>query len=117
MIPFLDLHKINEQYQEDFKNQFTSFLKSGNYILANEVDSFEQEYANYCGTKYCIGTSNGLAALQLIFEAYKALGILQEGDEIVVPANTYIATILAIIQAVLKPVLVEPFKKTYNIDT
>jgi dTDP-4-amino-4,6-dideoxygalactose transaminase len=116
MIPFLDLHKINEQYQEDFKNQFTSFLKSGNYILANEVDSFEQEYANYCGTKYCIGTSNGLAALQLIFEAYKALGILQEGDEIVVPANTYIASVLAISNAHLKPVLVEPDLNTYNID-
>ncbi|OBQ55558.1 DegT/DnrJ/EryC1/StrS family aminotransferase [Tamlana sp. s12] len=116
MIKFLELKKINARYQDEFKNQFDFFLDSGSYILGEQVSSFEKEYANYCGTKFCIGVSSGLDALQLVFEGYKSLGALKVGDEVLVPANTYIATVLAISNTGLKPVLVEPNKETYNID-
>jgi dTDP-4-amino-4,6-dideoxygalactose transaminase len=116
MIKFLDLKLVNERFEKEFKNEFDKFLKSGSYILGNQVGFFESEFANYCGTKYCIGTSNGLDALQLIFEAYKIIGALKECDEVIVPANTYIASVLAISNTGLKPVLVEPEKDTYNID-
>ncbi len=116
MIHFLDLHRINEQYHKDFKEKFNEFLNSGRYILGAQVELFEKEYADFCGTTYCVGTSNGLDALRLIFEAYKTLGYLKNGDEVIVPANTYIASVLAISNSGLKPVLVEPDFKTYNID-
>lgn len=116
MIPFLDLKKINEPYETAFQEKLKVVLDNGWYILGNEVKEFETRFANYCGTKYCIGTGNGFDALVLIFKAYIVLGKLQKGDEVIVPANTYIASILAILQADLVPVFVEPKLETYNID-
>ncbi len=116
MIKFLDLHKINSRYEKEFSAKFTAFLESGYYILGKEVDSFEQNYAAYCGTNYCIGTGNGLDALVLIFKSFIHLGKLKLGDEVLVPANTYIASILSVIEAGLKPVFVEPDAKTFNIS-
>ena len=116
MIKFLDLKKINLQYETDFRKIFNDFLCSGHYILGDSVLKFEEEFASFCGTKYCIGTSNGLDALQLIFEGYKVLGELQEDDEIIVPPNTYIASVLAISNAKLKPILIEPDINSFNID-
>ncbi len=116
MIKFLDLKKVNKQYETQFKEAIDSFLNSGYYILGDNVLKFESDFATYCGTKFCIGVSNGLDALQLIFEAYKVLGKLQEGDEVLVPANTYIASVLSISNSKLKPILVEPDSDSFNID-
>lgn len=116
MIKFLDLKRVNEQYEAEFKELFEGFLESGHYILGDRLLQFESEFAAYCGTKFCIGISNGLDALQLIFEAYKVLGKLKEGDEVIVPANTYIASVLSISHSKLKPVLVEPDRHTFTID-
>ncbi|MDY8138558.1 DegT/DnrJ/EryC1/StrS family aminotransferase [Aquimarina sp. 2201CG5-10] len=115
-IPFLDLRKINISYQEEFKNIFSEFLDSGVYLKGSFLQRFEIEYAKYCGTGYCVGTGNGLDALTLILRAYIELGRLEEGDEVIVAANTFIATILSIKQAGLVPVLVEPDEKTFNIN-
>ena len=117
MIKFLDLQKINSAYQEQFQEKLKLVLDKGWFILGDEVQTFERNFANYCETKNCIGVGNGLDALILIFRGYIELGKLQKGDEIIVPANTYIATILAIIQADLVPVLVEPKLETYNINS
>ncbi|MFD2542154.1 DegT/DnrJ/EryC1/StrS family aminotransferase [Lacinutrix gracilariae] len=116
MIKFLDLHKMNARFETEFQEQFKLFLDSGYYILGKEVAAFETNYANYCGTKYCVGVSNGLDALILIFKAYKELGLLQDDDEVIVPANTYIASILSVFHTGLKPVFVEPDIATYNIS-
>ncbi|UFH46513.1 DegT/DnrJ/EryC1/StrS family aminotransferase [Flavobacterium galactosidilyticum] len=116
MIKFLDLKKINEPYEIAFQEKLKSVLDNGWYILGNEVKEFETNFANYCVTKHCIGVGNGLDALVLIFKGYIQLGKLQKGDEVIVPANTYIASILAILQADLIPVLVEPKLETYNIN-
>lgn len=116
MIKFLDLKKINKPYEAAFQEKLKSVLEKGWYILGNEVASFESNFANYCGTKHCVGVGNGFDALVLIFKAYIQLGKLQKGDEVIVPANTYIASILAIMQADLIPVLVEPKLETYNIN-
>ena len=116
MILFLDLKKINEPYETAFQEKMKAVLDNGWYILGNEVKEFESSFAKYCGAKYCIGTGNGFDALVLIFKAYIQLGKLQKGDEVIVPANTYIASILAILQADLIPVLVEPKLETYNIN-
>ena len=116
MIPFLDLHKINEPYEIAFQEKLKSFIDNGWYILGNEVKTFESAFAQYCGAKYCIGVGNGLDALTLIFKGYIELGKLQKGDEVIVPANTYIASIIAILQAELVPVLVEPKLETYNLN-
>jgi dTDP-4-amino-4,6-dideoxygalactose transaminase len=116
MIPFLDLKKINEPYETAFQEKLKTVLDNGWYILGNEVKEFETNFAKYCGTKYCIGTGNGFDALVLIFKGYIQLGKLKKGDEVIVPANTYIASILAILQADLIPVLVEPRLATYNIN-
>ena len=116
MIPFLDLKKINEPYEAAFQEKLKTVLDNGWYILGNEVKEFETNFAKYCGTEYCIGTGNGFDALVLIFKGYVQLGKLQRGDEVIVPANTYIASILAILQADLIPVLVEPKLETYNIN-
>lgn len=116
MIPFLDLKKINEPYETAFQEKLKVVLDNGWYILGNEVKEFETRFASYCGKQYCIGTGNGFDAMVLIFKAYIALGKLQKCDEVIVPANTYIASILAILQADLVPVLVEPKLETYNID-
>ena len=116
MIQFLNLSKINKKYDAQFEIEFQKFLKKGYYVLGDAVKEFENNFAKYCGTKYCIGVGNGLDALTLIFKANIELGKLNKGDEVIVPANTYIATILAIIQAGLNPILVEPEAKTYNLD-
>ena len=116
MIKFLDLKLINQKYHDLFKEAFDNFLDTGQYILGEQLLAFEKEFAMYCGTKYCMGVSNGLDALKLIFEGYKELGILEVGDEVLVPANTYIASVLAISNSGLKPVFVEPNIETYNIN-
>jgi dTDP-4-amino-4,6-dideoxygalactose transaminase len=116
MIKFLDLKKINEPYEIAFQEKLKSVLAGGWYILGKEVQEFENNFAQYCNAQYCIGVGNGLDALTLIFKGYIQLGKLQKGDEVIVPANTYIASILAILQADLVPVLVEPKLETYNID-
>ncbi len=112
MIKFLDLKKINEQYETDINEAFDKFFKSGWYMLGNSLKAFEQEFAQYCGTKHCIGVANGLDALILILKAYD----FEPGSEVIVPANTYIATILSVSQNNLKPILVEPDINTYNLD-
>lgn len=116
MIPFLNLKKINEPFEMMLQEKMKQFLEGGWYILGNEVKTFEVNFASYCGAKYCIGVGNGLDALILIFKAYIQLGKIQKGDEVIVPANTYIASILAILQADLVPVLVEPKLDAYNIN-
>ncbi len=116
MIPFLDLHKINARFEADFKKSFQEFLDSGYYILGNQVTRFENLYADYCGTKHCIGVANGLDALRLILEGYKHLGNIKEGDEVIVASNTFIATIIAIKQAGLTPILAEAESDTFNFD-
>ena len=116
MIKFLDLKKINAPYETAFQEKLKSVLDNGWYILGNEVVTFENNFANYCGAKHCIGVGNGFDALVLIFKGYIQLGKLQKGDEVIVPANTYIASILAILEADLVPILVEPKLETYNIN-
>jgi dTDP-4-amino-4,6-dideoxygalactose transaminase len=116
MIPFLDLKNINAQYREELIEACTKVIDSGWYVQGNECIEFEKEFAQYCGTKYAVGVANGLDALILILRAYKEMGILKDGDEVIVPSNTYIASILAISQNNLVPVLVEPDLDTYLID-
>jgi dTDP-4-amino-4,6-dideoxygalactose transaminase len=116
MIHFLSLKKINQPFEIAFQDKMKQFLEVGWYILGNEAKQFEANFATYCGTKHCIGVGNGLDALVLIFKAYIHLGMLQKGDEVIVPANTYIASILAVLQADLVPILVEPKTETYNIN-
>ena len=116
MIPFLDLHKINKPYEKQFQKKLQDVMDSSWYILGSELKSFETNFAKFCGTNYAIGVGNGLDALILIFKAYMQLGKLQKGDEVIVPSNTYIASILAILQVDLVPVLVEPNIETYNMD-
>jgi len=116
MIKFLDLQKVNAQHADELKHAAAEVIDSGWYLLGNRVKQFETNLANYIEVKHAIGVSNGLDALRLILKAYNEMGIMQEGDEVIVPANTYIATILAITDNRLKPVLVEPDINTYNLD-
>lgn len=116
MIPFLDLKQINTQYRNELIEACTKVIDSGWYIQGNECKRFEKEFSSYCGTKYSIGVANGLDALTLIFRAYKELKVMKDGDEVIVPSNTYIATILAISENNLVPVLVEPDINTYLIN-
>lgn len=115
MIPFLDLKIVNAKYRSELVDAATRVIDSGWYVQGTEVKAFEQEFADYCGVKHCIGVANGLDALILTLRAWKELGKLKEGDEIIVPANTYIASILAITENRLVPVLVEPDLATYNL--
>ncbi|RXH29761.1 aminotransferase [Bradyrhizobium nanningense] len=115
-VPFLSLREANAPYMDELKAAASRVIESGWYILGEELNSFEREFADYCGSLFCIGVGNGLDALILTLRAYIALGRMSEGDEIIVPANTFIATILAITQNRLKPVLVEPDPRTFNID-
>lgn len=116
MTPFLDLKNINQQYREELITACTRVIDSGWYIGGNELEQFEQNFANYCGVKFAIGVANGLDALILTLRAWKELGKLKDGDEVIVPSNTYIASILAITANNLTPALVEPDLSTYNID-
>lgn len=116
MIPFLDLKNINAQYRDELIEACTRVIDSGWYIGGSELENFERQFAEYCGTKYAIGVANGLDALILTLRAWKELGKLQDGDEIIVPSNTYIASILAITANNLTPILVEPDINSFNID-
>ena len=116
MIKYLDLKKLNAPYEEIILEKTKNLLTRGWYILGEEVQLFESEFASYCGAKHAIGVANGLDALVLIFRAYIELGKLKKGDQILVPANTYIASILAIIEAGLVPKLVDVNLENYNLD-
>lgn len=112
MIKFLDLYKINERLRKEINDKIAQVLDSGWYLLGKETENFEQNFAKYCGVKHCIGVANGLESLNLIIKGY---GFAQ-GDEIIVPANTYIASILSISENGCTPILVEPDINTYNIN-
>lgn len=116
MIKFLDLQKINLTHQKEIEERLLHTFRSGWYLLGNEVKAFEDNLAKYIGVNHAIGVANGLDALRLILRAYIELGIMKRGDEIIVPANTYIASVLAISDNGLVPVFVEPDINTYNID-
>ncbi|NRP95479.1 dTDP-3-amino-3,6-dideoxy-alpha-D-galactopyranose transaminase [Marinobacterium sp. xm-g-59] len=115
MIKFLDLREINSKYRDEIVQACTRVIDSGWYIQGAELKRFESGFSAYCGTRHCIGVANGLDALTLTLRAWKELGKLKEGDEVIVPANTYIASVLAITENRLKPVLVEPDEWTYNL--
>ena len=115
-VPFLSLHDVTAMHGEEIREAARRVIDSGWYLQGKENETFEQHYAEYIGTKYCIGCANGLDALIWIFRAYIELGVMQLGDEVIVPANTYIATILAITENGLKPVLIEPKRETLEID-
>ena len=115
MIPYLNLKKLNEPYKSTFAQKTNQLFEKAHYILGDEVLQFENEFANYCNVSHCIGVGNGLDALVLIFKAYIELGILKQGDEILVPSNTYIASILGIIHAGLTPKLVDTNLLNYNL--
>lgn len=116
MIKFLDLKAINLKYSSELIDACTRVVKSGWYLRGAETEAFEYEFASYCGARHCVGVANGLDALTLILRAWKELGELSEGDEVIVPANTYVASILAITENKLTPVLVEPDINTFNLD-
>ena len=116
MIKFLDLKRINDAFEPELSQAVKRVLDSGWYLFGNELHAFEHEYGQFTGTRHCIGVANGLDALRLILRAYLELGLMQEGDEIILPANTYIASILAVSDNRLVPVFVEPDINTYNID-
>ena len=115
--PFLNLGLVNSPYADELKQACARVIDSGRYIGGQEVECFEQELADYCGTRYALGTGNGLDALKLIFQAYIELGIMLPGDEVIVPSNTYIASVLAVSHCRLKPVFVEPDPATHCIDS
>ena len=116
MIKYLDLKAINALYDAELREAVGRVLDSGWYLKGEATRQFERDYAEYIGTRHCIGCGNGLDALMLILRAYIELGVMHEGDEVIVPANTYIASILAITECRLKPVLVEPSLDTLQID-
>lgn len=115
MVPFLDLKAVNQPHRQALIDAAIRVIDSGWYILGNEVSAFEQDFAAYCGVRHCVGVANGLDALSLTLRAWKELGKLQDGDEVIVPANTFIASILAITENRLKPVLVEPDERSFNL--
>jgi dTDP-4-amino-4,6-dideoxygalactose transaminase len=116
MIKFLDLQALNRQYAEELKQAAAEVIDSGWYLLGERVSRFERNLADYLEVPHAVAVSNGLDALRLLLKAYIEMGVMQEGDEVIVPANTYIATILAITDNRLKPVLVEPDIDTFNMD-
>ncbi|MCS4238153.1 dTDP-4-amino-4,6-dideoxygalactose transaminase [Myroides gitamensis] len=116
MIAFLDLQKINSHYEEAYLQRVKQLFHDGIYMLGQEVVTFEEHFAAYCGTSFCVGVGNGLDALKLIFDGYIKLGKLSVGDDVLVPANTYIATILALLDCGLNPVFVEPNLDSYTLD-
>ena len=116
MIEFLPLKKVTERYSDEIHRAVLDAVDSGWYLLGNEVSAFEREYADYIGSRNCVACANGLDVLWLILHAYMEMGVMEPGDEVLVPANTYIASILAITENGLKPVLVEPKWETLEID-
>ena len=115
-IPFLSLRNVTAKYRDEIHEAVLRVVDSGWYLQGKENEQFEQHYAEYIGSKHCVGCANGLDALIWIFRAYIELGVMQPGDEVIVPANTYIATILAITENNLVPILVEPNPVTLQID-
>lgn len=115
-IPFLDVKSINNRYKNEFLKATEDVIESGHFILGKHVEIFENQFAKYCNSKFCIGVASGLDALILILEGYKELGKIHNGDEVIVPSNTFIATIIAIERSGLKPVLVEPKSETFNLN-
>ena len=115
-VPFLSLKDVTNMHGDEIREAARRVIDSGWYLQGKENELFEQHYAEYIGTKYCIGCANGLDALIWIWRAYIELGVMQPGDEVILPANTYIATILAITENGLKPVLIEPKRETLEID-
>lgn len=116
MIKFLDVQQINARFEEAFKKSFSDFLNVGHCILGEKVTQFEREFALYCGTNHCVGVASGLDAITLLCKGYIQLGKLKIGDEVLVPANTYIASILGVVNAGLIPVFVEPTLDGFNIS-
>lgn len=116
MISFLDLKKLNAAYASELQEACARVIDSGWYIGGQELASFEREFADYCGASNCVGVANGLDALTLTLRAWKEMGRLREGDEVIVPANTYIASVLAITENRLVPVFVEPDPVTFNLS-
>ena len=116
MVKLLDLQAITMLHGDEYKAAVNRVIESGWFLQGNENKQFEQDYANYIGTDECIAVANGLDALYLIMRAYKEIGVMQDGDEIIVPANTYIATIIGITRNNLVPVLVEPTFDNLEID-
>ena len=116
MIKFLDLQKINAQYATELKQAASDVIDSGWFLMGDKLSSFESKLADFIGTKNAIGVANGLDALRMILKAYIDMGFMKEGDEVIVPANTYIASILAITDNRLKPILVEPKNSSFNLD-
>ena len=116
VIPFIDFAQVNAAHKQELVEAVAEVIDSGRYILGEKVAEFEKQFAAYCGTRNAIGVGNGLDALTLILRAYIELGAMHPGDEILVPSNTYIATILSVIHSGLVPVLVEPDIRTFNID-
>ncbi|MFG3451511.1 DegT/DnrJ/EryC1/StrS family aminotransferase [Stutzerimonas nitrititolerans] len=114
-VKFLDLQAVNKAYRKELIDAAVRVIDSGWYIQGSEFSKFEEDFASYCGSKYCIGVANGLDALTLTLRAWKELGKLKEGDEVIVPANTYIASILAITENRLRPILVDPDPTSYNL--
>jgi len=115
-VPFLDLKQLNARYAQDLKTAAARVIDSGWYVLGEEVAAFEREFAAYCGVRHGVGVGNGLDALSLILRGYKTLGRLVDGDEVIVPANTFIASFLAITESRLVPVPVEPDQASFNMD-
>ena len=116
MIKFLDLQKVTQKYSKEIHEAVSRVIDSGWYLQGKENETFEKEYSQYIGTQYTIGVANGLDALIWIYRAYIEIGVMKPGDEVIVPANTYIATILALTENGLVPVLVEPNYQTLEID-
>ncbi|MCL2283546.1 MAG: DegT/DnrJ/EryC1/StrS family aminotransferase [Fibromonadales bacterium] len=115
MIPFLPLNRINESFEPELSEAISRVVKSGWYLRGQETEKFESEFAEFCAMKNCVGVASGLDALTLIFAAYKIMGKLCDGDRVIVPANTYIASIMAITKNNLIPILVEPNEETFNL--
>ena len=115
-VPFLDLKAVNHEMNIELKEACARVIDSGWYISGQELKTFEASFADYCGAKYCLGLANGLDALTLTLRAWKEMGKLKDGDEVIVPANTYIASVLAVTENKLTPVFVEPDEKTYNLN-
>lgn len=116
MIAYQDLKRVTSQHLEQIQDAVREVVDSGRYLQGQAVERFETHYAGYIGTRHCISCANGLDALTLILRAYKEMGVLRDGDEVIVPANTYIASLLSITENLLKPILVEPSLLTYEID-
>ena len=115
-IPFLDLKAINERHSVELKAAAARVIESGWYVLGDEVKAFEAEFAGWVGSPHCVGTSDGLSAMILALRGWKELGLLKDGDGVAVPANTFIASVLAITENRLRPVLVEPDDVTFNLS-